>query len=294
MVAARPEFPGVLLQWDLDPFFILGIAAVSWLYALGVRRVGREHPASPFPRKRVVYFFSGIAALVIGILSPLAYYDTTLFSVHMWQHMVLTLVAAPLLALGTPITLALRAATPRVRRQILLPVLHSPVVGALSFPVVAWVIFAATMWGSHFSPLYDAALENEWLHRLEHFWYISAGLLFWWPVIAADPVRWRMNHPLRILYVFLQMPQNSFLGVAFYGSGSVLYDHYDTLIRTWGPTPLRDQQLAGVSMWVLGDLIFLGAVAALAYGWVQHEDREGKRQDRMLARRKAEAARESA
>lgn len=291
-VAEEPVFPDILLQWDLDPVFILSIGLVVWLYALGVRKVRREHPKSPFPGRRAAFFFAGMAALVVAILSPLAYYDTTLFSVHMWQHMIITLVAAPLIALGTPITLALRAASPRIRRELLLPILHSPVVKVLSFPVVAWLALTVTMWGSHFSPLYDEALENAWLHRLEHLWYIAGALLFWWPVIAADPVRWRMNHPLRILYLFLQMPQNSFLGVAFYSSGSVLYDHYETLIRTWGPSPLTDQQLAGISMWVLGDLIFLGAVAAVAYGWVQREEREGRRQDRQLARRKAAAAKE--
>lgn len=294
VVLEKPSFPSILLKWDLDPFFIVLIGLVSWIYYLGVRKVNREHPAAPVPTMRVVYFYGGIAALVIAVLSPLAYYDTTLFSVHMWQHMVLTLGAAPLLALGAPITLALRAASPKVRRELLLPILHSKIVGVLAFPVFSWVVFVAMMWGSHFSPLYNEALENAWLHRLEHAGYVSAALLFWWPVIAADPIRWRMNHPLRILYLFLQMPQNSFLGVAFYGSNSVLYEHYETLLRTWGPTPIADQQLAGISMWVFGDLVFIAAVAAVAYSWVQHDDREGKRQDRMMARRKAEAAQEAA
>src|SRR5690606_37446088 len=129
-----------------------------------------------------------------------------LFSVHMWQHILLTMIGVPLLLLVMPITLAMRVARPSTRKDVLLPILHSRAMKVLTFPVLTWIIFAATMWGSHFSPLFNAALENEWLHRLEHLWYISAAFLFWWPVIGTDFSPWRMNHPMRLLYLFLQMP----------------------------------------------------------------------------------------
>jgi putative copper resistance protein D len=111
--------------------------------------------------------------------------------------------------------------------------------------------------------------------------------MFWWQVIGADPTPWRMPHPIRMLYVFLQMPQNSFLALSIYDTKRVLYSHYETTLRTWGPTPLEDQQLAGITMWVVGDLLFLAGVAFVVYGWVKHEEFEAKRQDRARAREKA-------
>ncbi len=285
----KPGFETIFTGWELEPLAIVGLGLGGWLYWTGLRAVNRAHPRAPFPAWRAWCFAGGMAALVVALLSPLARYDTSLFSVHMWQHMLITLVAAPLLALGAPITLALRAASARVRREWLLPVLHSRVVAALSFPVVAWLVLGGTMWFTHFSPVFDAALESAWLHRLEHLWYLVAALLFWWPAVAADPVRWRMNHPLRLLYLFLQMPQNSFLGVAIYSSSNVIFDHYATVERTWGPSPLSDQELAGVTMWVVGDLLFLLAVGLVALGWVRHEELEARRQDRALARKRAAA-----
>jgi putative copper resistance protein D len=197
------------------------------------------------------------------------------------------MVAAPLLLLGTPITLLLRSVSSHTRRNVIFPFLHSRAVRALTFPVVAWLAFAATMWGSHYSALFNAALEHGWLHALEHLLYITVALMFWWQVIAADPTPWRMPHPIRMLYVFLQMPQNTFLALSIYDTNRVLYSHYETTLRTWGPTPLEDQQLAGITMWVVGDLLFLAAVAFVIVGWVKHEEMEGKRQDRALAREKA-------
>ncbi len=182
--------------------------------------------------------------MAFAVTSPLFSYDGVLFTVHMWQHILLMMVAAPLLLLGTPITLLMRSVSPETRRNVILPVLHSRVVRALTFPVVAWLLFAGTMWGSHYSPLFNAALEHEWLHWLEHVLYVTVALMFWWQVIGLDPTPWRMAHPIRMLYVFLQMPQNSFLALSIYGADRVLYTHYATTQRTWGPTPLADQQLA--------------------------------------------------
>ena len=287
---AAPRLSDLWLRWELDPLFLLLTAASLWLYVSAVRRVNRAHPKSPFPRRRVVYFVSGFAVLAFALISPPASYDTVLFSVHMGQHLLLTMIAAPLILLGTPITLVLRVASPQTRRNLLLPILHSRLVKVISFPVVAWLVFAATMWLSHFSPLYDDALENAWLHRAQHVLYLTAAMMFWWQVIGLDPTPWRMSHPVRALYVFLQMPQNSFLGLSIYSSSQVIYRHYETLGRTWGPSPLADQQQAGLIMWVAGDLLFLGALCFVIANWVKAEDLETKRQDRAQARRKAEAA----
>ena len=175
----------------------------------------------------------------------------------MVQHVLLALVAAPLIALAAPITLILRVASPATRRRWILPVLHSRVVRVLAFPVVAWVVFAGVMWVAHFSPLFDAALEDPLVHDLEHALFLGAALLFWWPAVALDPAPWRMPHPARALYVFLQMTQNTFLAVVLLNATTVLYPHYATLRVPWGPTPLEDQRLAAGIMWLAGDAIFL-------------------------------------
>ena len=201
----------------------------------------------------------------------------------MTQHVLLAMVAAPLLALAAPITLILRVSSHETRVRWILPVLHSRVVRVLAFPVVAWLIFAAVMWGSHFSPLFDAALEDPLVHDLEHLLFLSSALLFWWPAVALDPAPWRMPHPLRALYVFLQMPQNTFLAVTILGASSVLYPHYATVVRTWGGPAIEDQRMAAGIMWLAGDLIFLVAILAILYGWMRAEARDAARTDRRAA-----------
>jgi putative copper resistance protein D len=130
------------------------------------------------------------------------------------------------------------------------------------------------MWGTHFSPLFDQALEDRAIHELEHAAFLIAGVLFWFPAVGLDPGPYRLSHPVRILYTFLQMPQNTFLAVAITFAPAPLYAHYATLVRTWGPDPLADQQIAGGIMWVGGDLVFLGAILALVIGWSRREDRD--------------------
>src|SRR4029453_14359561 len=134
-----------------EPLPTLGIAvAVGW-WLWGVRRVDALHPANPVPRRRPAAFLAGALAPAFALLSGIAVYDTDLFSVHMVQHVLLMLVAAPLLALAAPITLVLRVSSAETRHRWLLPVLHSRVVRFLAHPVVAWVMFAAIMWATHFS-----------------------------------------------------------------------------------------------------------------------------------------------
>lgn len=288
--APRPGAMELLTRWEFDPLFMVAAGGATWWYFATMRAVSRAHPKSPWPRKRSACFFGGIGVMALAVMSPPFSYDGVLFTVHMWQHILLMMVAAPLLLMGTPITLLLRSVSGPTRRNVIMPMLHSRLMRAVTFPVIAWLLFAGTMWGSHFSPLFNAALEHETLHWLEHMLYVSVALMFWWQVIALDPTPWRMAHPIRMLYVFLQMPQNSFLALAIYDTNRVLYSHYATTLRTWGPTPLEDQQLAGITMWVVGDLLFLTALGFVIAGWVKHEEREGKRQDRALARQRAAAA----
>ncbi len=278
-----PPSPGTFLfDWGFDPLVWLPAIALAVAWWRAVAHVRRRHPQNPVPAKRSWFFYSGLFALVVALDSGLAQYDTTLFSVHMVQHLLLTLIAPPLLALAAPVTLILRVASPEDRRRWILPVLHSRVLRAVSFPPVAWLIFAGVLWASHFSPLFDIALENEWVHRLEHGLYLGAAMLFWWPVCGVDPSPWRMKWPARLLYVGLQMPQNTFLALVIYSATAPLYAHYATLTLPWLPSALSDQQTAGGIMWLAGDLLFLLAILLGVGAWMRAEEVSTAREDRRL------------
>ncbi len=275
-----PTLVSLLLGWTFEPVPTLGIVVALGAWWWAVRHVNAAHSGNRVPRRRSLAFGLGMGAIALALLSGIDTYDTTLFSVHMIQHVLLTMVAAPLIALAAPITLLLRVAAPGTRRRWILPVLHSRAVRVLAFPVVAWIAFAAVMWVSHFSQLFDASLEDLLIHDLEHVLFLASALLFWWPVVALDPAPWRMPHPVRAMYVFLQLPQNTFLAVVLLGATNVLYPHYATTGRSWGPTPLADQQTAAGIMWIVGDVIFLIAIVAILYGWMRSEARDADRLDR--------------
>jgi cytochrome c oxidase assembly factor CtaG len=278
-----PSAATLLLGWTFPPLPTLAIlVSVVW-WAWATRRVNAAHPDNPVPRVRTLAFVAAMAALAFALLSGIERYDTTLFSVHMVQHLLLTMVAAPLIAIAAPITLILRLSAPDARRRVVLPVLHSRAVRFLAFPVIAWLAFAVVMWGAHFSPLFDLALENPLAHDLEHALFLGTALLFWWPVAAADPSPSRLAHPSRTLYTFLQMPQNTFLAVIILGATVPLYEHYASLQIPWPGwtmTALDDQRLAAGIMWVGGDLLFITAVAAVVWGWMRAEEADTARADR--------------
>jgi putative membrane protein len=289
--APPPEsWISLLLTWQLEAHVLLPLLAALLLYRWAFNKVNAAHPNNPMPRWRAWSWYGGLFALLIALASPIAVYDTTLFSVHMVQHLLLVMVAAPLLVLAAPITLTLRVSSPETRKRIILPILHSRPVRFISFPVVTWVLFAGVMWASHFSPLFDASLDNEPIHVFEHFLYLATALLFWWPVVGADPSPWRLPHPARLGYLFLGMPQSSFLGLAIITAPAALYAHYETLDRSWGPTPLVDQQIAGAIMWLGGDMMFLIALLLALWVWLRAEEAEGRRIDAQLDREAARKA----
>jgi cytochrome c oxidase assembly factor CtaG len=281
----------VLTSWALEPLALIGIVAAATLYLIAVRRVDRAHPANPVPRRRIAAWLGGLGVIAVALFSFVDVYATTLFSVHMVQHILLAMVGAPLLLLGAPITLLLRVASPVTRQRRILPVLNSRPVRFISHPIVGWLAFAVVLWASHFSPLFEAALEDPAVHALEHALYLGAALLFWWPVIGADPHPARLGHGMRLGYVLLAMPQNGFLGFVLFAVPSVLYQHYASLQRVWGPTPLEDQQLAGGIMWAAGDLIFLVPCLFMTLAWFRHEEEKGRLYDEKLDRERARLAR---
>jgi len=279
-----PTLGNLLFGWIIEPLILLGIivALIWWRWA--VRRVNAAHPANPVPRRRTAAFVAAMVAVAFALMSGIDRYDTTLFSIHMVQHILLMLVAAPLIALSAPVTLILRVSSSETRHRWVLPVLHSRAFRFFAHPLVASVVFAVVLWSAHFTPLFDAALEDPRLHQFEHALFLGSALLFWWPAVGVDPSPYRMSHPVRILYLFMQMTMNTFMAMVILNSGDVLYRHYATVIRAWGPTALEDQKLAAGFMWIAGDLIFIGAMLAVVAGWIESEARDAKRTDRKAAK----------
>lgn len=279
--AEPPTLLTLALGWHVDPAVVAGLLAAGVGWVLLSRRVARLHPTHPIPVSRTAAWFGGLAAIAAALLSGIERYDTTLFSIHMVQHLLLLLVAPPLLALAAPVTQLLRAASPTWRAR-LLRVLHSGGVAALGHPIVAWVTFTVVMWVSHFSPLFDASLENPLIHDAEHLGFLLAGLLFWWPAVAADPARRRLSHPVRALYLLLQMPPSSFLGMLITFANEPLYPHYATLGSPYGIDALADQQLAGGVMWIAGDVVFILGILCIVAAWMRHEERDTTAADRRV------------
>jgi cytochrome c oxidase assembly factor CtaG len=273
-----PRFtPGALLtQWTFDPIALTLMVFSGVLYWIGLWRIRGSLPV--FPPSRVWAFYGGLAVCFFALLSPIDTYQDVSFSVHMAQHMLLMFVAAPLFALGTPVTLALRASGRAVRDRWLLPVLHSRVIRTLTAPVVAWVVFAVAQYVTHFTGFYELALQHEWVHALEHGLYIVAGVIFWWPVVGLDPSPKKLGFPARLLYLVAAMPLEAFLGVAILSAAHVLYPHYQHLPAPWGgAAALHDQNNAGSLMWVTGEVVNLVAVLCVAAAWFRHDEARQRR-----------------
>ena len=287
-----PDLGIILTSWRFDPTIAIPLAAlaVAWLWM--VDRINARHPANPVPILRTASFLLGLFAIAFAVQSGIERYDTTLFSIHMVQHLLLTLVAPPLLLLAAPVTQLLRVASPRVRRDVILRTLHSGPVSAITHPVVAWLAFTVVMWGSHFSPLFDLSLENPGVHQVEHLLYVASALLFWYPVIGADPAPRRLGYPARGLYVLLQMPPSSFLAMSLLFASAPLYHHYATMGSPYGIDPLTDQQAAAAVMWIASDVVFIGTILLLVGAWMRAEERATAASDRRAdAERAALAAR---
>lgn len=279
---AEPTPLGALTTWSFDPLPLVAVLMAGGGYLTAAWSVNRSHPRVPVPRWRIAAWLGGLAAILVALASVIDVYADQLLTVHMIQHLLLAMVAPPLLALGAPVTLALRVASPRVRQRLILSVLHSRAVRVLASPLVAWPIFAIVMWFAHFTPLYDAALESQTLHVAEHALFVAAGLLFWWPVVAADPIPHRLGYGERVVYVILQMPVNAAVGLAIYFAPAVLYPHYASLARTWGPTALVDQQIGGGLMWGVGDVLLLMVVPLIVAAWMRADARRAQIRDALL------------
>lgn len=285
--APEPTLSGVLTTWSLDPLPWVGVLFAGGAYLLAVRRVNAAHPRVPVPRWRIAAYLAGLVVILVALGSAVDAFADDLLTVHMVQHLLLTMVAPPLLLLGASLTLLLRVASPSARHRFILPVLHSRIVRVIGSPVFAWSFFTAVLLIAHFTPLYEATLEDSTVHIGEHVLFITAGLLFWWPIVGADPSPWRLGYGSRLAYVGFQMPIGAAVGLTIYFAPTVLYAYYATTERTWGPDPLTDQQIGGIVMWGAGDLVLLAVIPLLIWAWMRADVRRSIQLDARSARRLA-------
>lgn len=280
-VPPEPTLLTALLGWQLEIVPALLVVVLAGLYLYGVSRLRRR--GDSWPAWRTVSFVGlGLGSIVLATQSALAAYDTVLLTPHMIQHMVLAMLTPVLLALGAPVTLALRV-LPAWGRRPLVRLLHSRLARVLSFPLVGGALFVASPFALYFSPWYEATLRSAYLHEALHIHFLLVGCLWFWPLLGIDPVPGRLSYPLRMLAIFATLPFHAWLGVAIMSRSTVLAaDWYAGLDRSWGPPPLVDQQWAGGLLWASGDIVGLFLLAVLFAQWVRSSEREARREDRRL------------
>lgn len=254
------------------PVLIL-LAAAGAGYGAAVRVIWRRRGRWVLPPSRVRCFALGLLVLAAALVGPLDDQAGARFSAHMVQHTLLVLVAAPLLVLGTPITVLVLALSPAVRRRTTTPALRSRAAHLLFSPLVAWVAFVVVLCGSHLPPIYDAAVANQGLHDLEHLVYLVTAVLFWMPVVGLDLGRARLDYPARLLYLFLAMAAMAVLGVALSTTHQQLYAYYVHAARADGYSALADQHTGGVIMWIAGMFTVVPAMVAVVLAWMAEDER---------------------
>jgi putative copper resistance protein D len=274
-------------EWSLNPLSLIVSVWAGGLYLVGVRVLRRRGDHWPVGRT-LAFVVAGMGLFYVATSSGFAAYDTTLLSVHMTQHMVLSMLVPLALALGAPVTLALRT-LPATPRRWLLAVLHSRFATVLSFPPLAFTLYIASPWALYFSGWYRASLESTFVHEMMHVHLVLVGTLFFWPLMGIDPVPGRMGYPFRVLLTVLTLPFHAFLGVTIMGQTTLIGgDWYPRLsegpMGSWLPDPADDQNFAGAILWGSGDLIGLVFFGVLFTQWVRSSMKEAVREDRRLDR----------
>lgn len=242
--------------------------AMIGLYLLGVRRLTRR--GRHWSALSSTNFVAGIVVIWIAVGSGLAAYDDVNVVAHVVQHIILMMVAPPLLVMGKPITLATQAA--RRRNQVrILKVVHSRVLALLTFPVLTWFLYYGVMYAFFLDRrLYDYAVNHVLFHDATHLIFLAVGYLYWQPLIGLDPTRWRLSHPIRILTTFVGMPFEAFLGIAVAMSTTPI-DPINTLANT---------KAAGNIFWILAMAVTGPCIAVMALRWYRQIQRQTPREDR--------------
>ncbi len=261
--------------WSFEPLAVISLIVAAILFVTGLRR------CRSLRTWESLCFAVGWLALFAALVSPLHAWGRVLFSAHMSQHEVLMLVAAPLLVLGRPLVVFLWALPLNWSRRIgslgkVTP--FNRLWRAITIPLVAWVIHAVALWVWHIPMLFEAVLRNEAVHTAQHLSFLISALLFWWALIHGP--QGAMGYGAAVLYLFTTSVHSGVLGALITLAGSVWYPSYAGLTTSWGLTPLEDQQLGGLIMWVPAGLVYVIAGLALVAGWMREADLRAERRDR--------------
>ena len=243
-----------------------------------------------WPLWRTALFFLGLATLLVALASPIDIYAAVSFAVHMVQHMLLTVVAAPLLMLGAPIRPLLRGVPPLVRAAIVRPLARARAIRTfvhlVRHPLVAAALYVGGLYAWHLPSLYDGALLDARVHVVEHAWFFLSALLFWSVVIDPAPFRGSLGYGARLPYLLvLGAAQNTVLGGILSFSSRLLYSAYaDVSTSVFDLDRLTDQRVGGAIMWVVGDFVFLAAASVAFFLWLAEEEEMQKRRERITSR----------
>ncbi len=259
------------LAWSFDLQFLLPVALVAFWYAQGLRRwPARTRIHSPW---RTVSYYAGLAVLVLSFESPLDRMGEHQFSMHMVQHNIVMMIVPPLILLGAPTTPMLRGMPRWLRQGVVRRVVANPAARyayrSLTFPVVTIALFTVSQWGWHMLPgWYDRALNDDLLHNVQHASFLAVAMLFWWNIIDPKPLHSRIPVPARILYFYGAMIPKHVLAAFIVFADAPFYPTYERVYRFLPGSPLEDQQLAGLLMWVpFGELINLITAGAILGFW---------------------------
>jgi putative membrane protein len=268
----------LLSDWEFDPLVVISLILSAWLYIRGVRKLWRVVGTGRGIQKwEAASFAVGWIATGISLVSPLHAWGHALFSAHMTQHEILMLITAPLFVLGRPMIAFLKA-LPGNWSHSLARFGNSPAWQKLwrtiTYPLTAWIIHALALWIWHIPFLFQATLDSDLVHSLQHSSFLFSALLFWWSLMHGR--QRMMGYGIAVLYVFTTAMHSGLLGAIITLAGKVLYPDYTNTTQAWGLTPLEDQQLGGLIMWIPAGLVYVIAGLALFAGWLRESESRAK------------------
>jgi putative membrane protein len=276
MTGGQPLGPhDVWRAWSLEPGVVVALSVTAWAYLRGLGALWRSAGSGHGIRRwEAGAFAGGWIVLLLALVSPLHRLGSVLFSAHMAQHELLMVVAAPLLVLGRPLVPFIWALPMRWRRAVGDWATAAPVQatwGLLTLPLVAWTLHAIAIWLWHAPALFDATLTSELIHTLQHLSFLGTGLLFWWALLRGHSGR--LGRPAAVLYLFTTSVHTTVLGALLTFSSRPWYSLYGSSTAVWGLTPVEDQQLAGLIMWVPAGLAYLIAALVIAASWLNEPEK---------------------
>jgi putative copper resistance protein D len=253
-------------QWQFAPVVTGAVAVCLVLYIWGVLRVARRHPGRPWSTWRTAAFLAGLAVVVLATQSGIGVYDDLLFWDHMVQHLMLLMVAPPLLIAGQPVTLLLHASRNPLHTWAK-RLVRSRVISFLTWPVFGAVAYAISVMAAHLTAIASLVERNQVAHNAEHALFLIFGYLFYLPILGREPIRWRLSYPVRFVILVLLMPVDTFTGLAL-GYGSANSPGVPTGPRpAWAPSPVSDLHVGGAVMWIGGDGIMFALMMIVFLMW---------------------------